>query len=399
MLRSENVSFYSPPLFPGSIDEFKMRETNMSVLEVEPIAIVGLGCRFPGGADTPEKLWDLVYEGQQCWQDVPSSRYNWKAFHHHNPDTKGTHNSRGGFFLDQDLAEFDASFFGIPGAEAAAMDPQQRLLLEVSYEAFENAGMPLESLRGSRTGVYVALVSRDYDRQIYKDPYLIPKYHLTGCGDATACGRISLGESDAAIVGGTNLLLGPDMTIAMSALRMINDEGRCYPFDSRGAGYGRAEGVATLVLKRLKDAVRDGDCVRAIIRNSGVNQDGKTNGILLPSSKAQGQLTAALYHQVGINPREVSYVEAHGTGTQAGDAAELNSIKEVFADMETQRDGPLFLGSIKANLGHSESTSGLAGVIKTIMALEKSIIPPVTGLETVKPTLYNMLKAGDIIVS
>lgn len=227
-----------------------MGETNMSIPEVEPIAIVGLGCRFPGGADTPEKLWDLVYEGQQCWQDVPSSRYNWKAFHHHDPDTKGTHNSRGGFFLDQDLAEFDARFFGIPGAEAAAMDPQQRLLLEVSYEAFENAGMPLESLRGSRTGVYVALVSRDYDRQIYKDPYLIPKHHLTGCGDATACGRISyvfdlkgpcmsldtgcsggmvalhlacqalrLGESDAAIVGGTNLLLGPDMTIAMSALR------------------------------------------------------------------------------------------------------------------------------------------------------------------------------------
>lgn len=179
---------------------------------------------------------------------------------------------------------------------------------------------------------------------------------------------------------------------------MINDEGRCYPFDSRGAGYGRAEGVATLVLKRLKDAVRDGDNVRAIIRNSGVNQDGKTNGILLPSSEAQGQLTAALYHQVGINPREVSYVEAHGTGTQAGDAAELNSIKEVFVDME-KRDGPLFLGSIKANLGHSESTSGLAGVIKTIMALEKSIIPPVTGLEIVKPTLYTMLESGDIIVS
>lgn len=180
---------------------------------------------------------------------------------------------------------------------------------------------------------------------------------------------------------------------------MINDEGRCYPFDSRGAGYGRAEGVAALVLKRLKDAVKDGDNIRAIIRNSGINQDGKTNGILLPSSEAQGQLTAALYHQVGISPREVSYVEAHGTGTQAGDAAELNSIKRVFVDMERQRNHPLFLGSIKANLGHSESTSGLAGVIKTVMALEKSVIPPVSGLELVKPSLYNMLESGDIIVS
>ncbi|RAO66013.1 uncharacterized protein BHQ10_002025 [Talaromyces amestolkiae] len=406
-----------------------MEGINMLISEVEPIAIVGLSCRLPGGADTPEKLWDLVHEGRQCWQDVPSDRYNWKAFHHPDPDTKGTHNSRGGFFLDQNLAEFDAGFFGIPAAEAAAMDPQQRILLEVSYEAFENTGMSLESLRGSRTGVYVALVSRDYERQTYKDPYQIPKHHLTGCGDATACGRISyvfdlkgpcmsldtgcsggmvalhlacqalrLGESDAAIVGGTNLLLGPDMTIAMSALRMINDEGRCYPFDSRGAGYGRAEGVAALVLKRLKDAVKDGDNVRAIIRNSGVNQDGKTNGILLPSSEAQGQLTAALYRQVGIHPREVSYVEAHGTGTQAGDAAEFNSIKQVFVDMETQRDHPLFLGSIKANLGHSESTSGLAGVIKTVMALEKSVIPPVSGLEIVKPSLYKMLESGDIIL-
>jgi acyl transferase domain-containing protein len=180
---------------------------------------------------------------------------------------------------------------------------------------------------------------------------------------------------------------------------MINDNGRCYPFDSRGTGYGRAEGVAALVLKRLKDAVRDGDNVRAVIRNTGVNSDGKTNGILLPSSEAQGQLTAALYHQVGINPQEVSYIEAHGTGTQAGDAAELKSIKQVFVDADTQRDCPLFLGSIKANLGHSESTSGLAGVIKTVMALEKSIIPPIVALETVKPSLYTMLESGDIIVS
>jgi acyl transferase domain-containing protein len=217
---------------------------------LEPIAIVGLSCRLPGGADTPEKLWDIVSEGRQHWTDVPEDRYNWTAFHHPDATAPGTHNSRGGCFLQQDVAEFDAGFFGIPAAEANAIDPQQRILLEVTYEALENAGIPIENIRGSQTGVYVALVSRDYDRQIYKDPSNIPKHHLTGCGDATACGRISyvfdlkgpsvsldtgcsgsmvalhlacqalrLGETTMAIIGGTNLLLGPDMTMAMSALQ------------------------------------------------------------------------------------------------------------------------------------------------------------------------------------
>ncbi|KAL4984119.1 hypothetical protein BDW68DRAFT_190737 [Aspergillus falconensis] len=396
---------------------------------IEPIAIVGLGCRFPGGADTPEKLWHLAYEGRQCWEEVPSTRYNWRAFHHLDPEARGTHNARGGFFLQQDPAVFDANFFGIPAAEAAAIDPQQRLLLEVSYEALENAGMPLGALRGTQTGVYVALVSRDYDRMIYKDPSQIPKHHLTGCGDATACGRISyvfdlkgpcvsldtgcsgsmvalhlacqalrVGETDAAIVGGTNLLLGPDMTIAMSALHMINENGRCYPFDSRGAGYGRAEGVAALVLKRLADAVRDGDPIRAVIRNTGINQDGKTNGILLPSPEAQQQLTSSLYRQAGLDPHNVCYVEAHGTGTQAGDVAELTSIKRVFASEARATERPLFLGSIKANLGHSESTSGLAGVIKTVIALEKATIPPLAALETLKPDLHTLLESTGIII-
>ncbi|KAL4814821.1 Choline/Carnitine o-acyltransferase-domain-containing protein [Aspergillus spinulosporus] len=396
---------------------------------IEPIAIVGLGCRFPGGADTSEKLWQLAYEGRQCWEEVPSNRYNWRAFHHPDPEARGTHNARGGFFLQQDPAVFDANFFAIPAAEAAAIDPQQRLLLEVSYEALENAGIPLEAVRGTQTGVYVALVSRDYDRMIYKDPSQIPKYHLTGCGDATACGRISyvfdlkgpcvsmdtgcsgsmvalhlacqalrVGETNAAIVAGTNLLLGPDMTIAMSALHMINENGRCYPFDSRGSGYGRAEGVAALVLKRLEDAVKDGDPIRAVIRNTGINQDGKTNGIMLPSAEAQQQLTSSLYRQAGIDPHDVCYIETHGTGTQAGDAAEVTSIKRVFASEARTRECPLFLGSIKANLGHSESTSGLAGVIKTVIALENAIIPPLAALETLKPDLHSLLESTNIII-
>jgi acyl transferase domain-containing protein len=180
---------------------------------------------------------------------------------------------------------------------------------------------------------------------------------------------------------------------------MINDNGRCYPFDSRGAGYGRAEGVAALVVKRLSDALREGDPIRAVVRNSGVNQDGKTNGILLPSSDAQRDLAASLYRQAGLDPQHVSYVEAHGTGTQAGDAAEVTSIKAVFTPEAGQRERPLFLGSIKANIGHSESTSGLAGVIKTVLALEKGVIPPLAELEELKPDLVPLLEGSGLVVS
>ena len=215
-----------------------------------PIAIVGMSCRFPGGANNPEQLWDMLAEGRSAWTDVPADRFNWKSFHHPSPEARGAQNSRGGHFIDQDISEFDNLFFGITPEEAASLDPQQRLQLMTAYEALENAGIPIESVRGSDTSVHIAVVSRDYDRMIYKDPSDIPKYHLTGCGDATVCGRISytfdfrgpsvtldtgcsgsmvglhqacvglrLGESSMALVGGTNLLLGPDMTIAMSMLQ------------------------------------------------------------------------------------------------------------------------------------------------------------------------------------
>lgn len=215
-----------------------------------PIAIVGLSCRFPGGANNPELLWDMLVEGRDGWTDVPADRYNWKAFYHPNPEARGAHNSRGGHFIDQDISEFDPLFFGLSSEEASSLDPQQRFQLMTVYEALENSGIPIESVRGSDTSVYIAVVSRDYDRMVYKDPSDIPKHHLTGCGDATVCGRISytfdlrgpsvtidtgcsgsmvglhqacqglrLGETSMAIVGGTNLLLGPDMTIAMSMLQ------------------------------------------------------------------------------------------------------------------------------------------------------------------------------------
>jgi acyl transferase domain-containing protein len=395
----------------------------------QPIAIVGFSFRLPGGADNDSRLWEILQHGEQAWSEVPESRYNANAFHHPDCESRGTHNARGGFFLQQDIATFDAKFFNIPEAEAAAIDPQQRMLLEVSYEALEKAGLPIEELRGSKTGVFVALVSRDYDRQIYKDPSDIPKHHLTGCGDATACGRISYtfdfrgpamtidtgcsggmvglnsacqslqrGESDMALVGGANLLLGPDMTIAMSNLHMVNEDGRCYAFDDRGAGYGRAEGVAVLVLKRLSDAQKDGDNIRAVVLDSGVNQDGRTNGILMPNSSAQQQLAQSLCERSGIDPQSIAHVEMHGTGTVAGDSAEIKSIRDVFVGDASRRRQPLTVGSIKANLGHSESTSGLAGIISAVLAIEREYIPPVAALKTMKPEISAATEDGQIHV-
>ena len=222
----------------------------MAYQSLGSIAIVGMSCRFPGGANDPEKLWSLISQGRSAWQDVPSDRFNWKSFYHPSPDINGTMNHRGGHFLDQDISAFDAAFFGIPPAEARAMDPQQRIQLETAYEALENAGFSLEQIRGSSTAVYVATFSRDYDRMMYKDTSDIPKYHMTGAGDAIVSNRISYildlkgpsmtldtgcsgslvalhqacqslrtGESSMALVGGTNLILGPDSMISMSLLR------------------------------------------------------------------------------------------------------------------------------------------------------------------------------------
>ncbi|KAF9885007.1 polyketide synthase [Aspergillus nanangensis] len=384
---------------------------------LEPIAIIGMACRFPGGANSPEELWQLLADGRSAWSEIPANRYTWRSFHHPHPDAEAAHNQTGGGYIDRDLAAFDAAFFNIPAAEANGLDPQQRIHLETAYEALESAGLPLESVRGSKTSVHVATVSRDYDRNAYRDPQDLAKYQLTGCGEAITSGRVSYTfdlrgpcfsldtgcsgslvglhlavqglrsrETDMALVGGTNLLLSPDMTIAMSKLHMLNDDGKCYAFDSRGKGYARSEGVSTIVLKRLSDAIDAGDPIRAIVRNTGMNQDGRTNGIMLPNSQAQEELMRSIHLDAGLHPSLTAYVEAHGTGTQAGDNAEISSISNVFCQ-GIERSQSLFVGSIKANLGHCESASGLAGLIKTVLALEKGMIPPTPDVLDIKEGL------------
>lgn len=259
--------------------------------DLAPIAVVGISCRLPGGANSPEELWQLIQGGTSAWSPVPASRFNETAFYHKSPDDlNGTSNHNGGHFIHGDIRDFDHAFFRLSSQQAATMDPQQRMLLEMTYEAFESAGWPRERLAGSQTSVYVAMFTNDFDRNLYKDPLDLPTYYITGIEKAilsnrishvfdlrgpsltldTACsgGLVALhqaceslrsGESSAAVVAAPNLMLGPDHYIGMSNLHMLSGTGQSYPFDSRGVGYGRGEGIVVLTLKRLDEALRDGD--------------------------------------------------------------------------------------------------------------------------------------------
>ncbi|KAJ4355911.1 Highly reducing polyketide synthase sat13 [Didymosphaeria variabile] len=390
----------------------------MAPMKNSPIAVVGLQCRFPGGAVSPEKLWETLLSGSNTWSQVPADRFNEEAFFHPDPDdSNGSNNHRGGHFLNEDIRDFDNEFFNISAQEAAAMDPQQRLLLEVVYEALESAGQQQQRIRGSETSVHVALFARDYDRNLYKDPMNIPRYQVTGTGDAIAANRISyvfdftgpsvaldtgcsgglvavhqacsslrLGESDMAIAAAANLIIGPDQQVGLSNLHMLSEEGRSYPFDDRGAGYGRGEGVAALVLKPLEKAIADRDPIRGVILGSAVNQDGRTiEGITHPSTSAQTALERRLYQQLDLDPASISYVEAHGTGTAAGDRVEIDALAEVFCN--ESRTKPLHVGSVKSNLGHLECASGLAGLFKSLLIVEKRCIPPNADFKKAKEVL------------
>ncbi|KAB5549432.1 thiolase-like protein [Coniochaeta sp. 2T2.1] len=270
------------------------------------------------------------------------------------------------------------------------MDPQQRILLETAYRALENAGLPVEYLKGSDTSVFVGVYARDYDRRGYKDLPQMSKHHSTGTGEAVLSKRISVsaltqacltlraGESRVSIAAGVELLLHPDQA--------HDPAGRCYVFDERGSGYARGEGVGAVILKRLDHALADGDSVHAVIVNSALNQDGKTPGITLPSADSQAALMRHVYGAVGMNPADTLYVEAHGTGTQAGDAAEISSIARVFSEGKN-RTRDLYVGLVKSNVGHLEAASGMAGLIKSIMILKKGLIPPNLDFVTPKPGL------------
>ncbi|EFQ36694.1 KR domain-containing protein [Colletotrichum graminicola] len=385
-----------------------------SVVQSEPrapIAVVGLSCRFPGDATDPSKFWDMLKNGRDGYTPQ-TNRYNEDAFHHPGGNNKRQNvlPVKGGYMLKQDPYVWDAAFFNITAAEAIAFDPKQRIAMEVTYEALENAGMSLQKVAGTQTACYMGTSMSDYRDSIVRDFGNYPKYHLLGTSDemisnrishfldihgpsatietacssshvAThlACQSLQSGESEMAIAGGVGMTLVPESTMQLNNLGFLSPLGQSRAFDSKAGGYARGEGCGVIVMKRLDKAIADGDTIRAIIRGSGVNQDGWTQGVTMPSGEAQAALIKYVYESNKLSYGDTQYVEAHGPGTQAGDPTETGAIYRTIG-LEGLKTNPsrkkLWVGSVKPNIGHLESAAGVAGLIKGILAMEHGFIPP-----------------------
>ncbi|MBD1836178.1 acyltransferase domain-containing protein [Cyanobacteria bacterium FACHB-472] len=384
--------------------------------KTEPIAIVGMGCRFPGGINNPHTFWSLLHNGVDAITEVPPARWDINEFYNPDPDVPGKMYARCAGFLEQ-VDQFDAKFFGIVPREAVSMDPQQRLLLEVSWEALEYAGQAPDRLRNSQTGVFIGITTNDYLQLQTRlsDRTCIDAYTATGnCLNAVA-GRLSytLGlqgpsmvvdtacssslvsihlacqslrnqECNLALAGGVNLILSPDGSIATCRARMLARDGRCKTFDAAADGFARGEGCGVVVLKRLSHAIADGDNILALIRGSAVNQDGPSSGLTVPNGPAQQALIRKALASAGVEPEQVSYVEAHGTGTSLGDPIEVESLAAVLCQGRSM-EHPLSVGSLKTNIGHLESAAGVAGLIKLVLALQHKEIPPHLHLKNPNP--------------
>ncbi|WP_009545082.1 type I polyketide synthase [Crocosphaera subtropica] len=380
---------------------------------VEHIAIIGLGCRFPQ-ANNVESFWQLLKGGKDGIREVPPERWNVDDFYDPQPITPGKMSTRRGGFLDQ-VDQFDAGFFQISPREAEQIDPQQRLFLEVAWEALENAGLIPSQLSGTQTGVFVGINNSDYNRMSWQDFDSLNAYSGTGtdvcivanrlsyflnlkgpslaintaCSSSLvaihyACQSLRLHESNLCLAGGVSLILSPEVTIAFSQGRMMAADGRCKTFDASADGYVRGEGCGVIVLKRLSDALKDGDQIQGIIRGSAVNQDGLTNGLTAPNGPSQQAVMGQALKNANLQPHEISYVEAHGTGTPLGDPQEFRSITTVLKQGR-QPEQTCWVGSVKTNIGHLESASGIAGVIKTVLCLQHQTIVPHLNLNQLNP--------------
>lgn len=372
----------------------------------EPIAVIGMACRFPGGADSPAAFWELLQEARDATSEVPPDRWDIDAYFDPDPDAPARMSARNGGFLSR-VGEFDAAFFGIAPREALTMDPQQRLLLETSWQALEHAGIAAEGLVGSSTGVFVGVCNSDYSqRLLHRGEEAIDAYLASGNALSVTAGRISYclglqgpalaidtacssslvalhvacrsvrsGESRLALAAGVNLICSPETTIALSKGHMLAPDGRCKTFDAAADGFSRGEGCGVLVLKRLSAAQADGDRVLALIKGSAVNQDGRSGGLTVPNGPSQENVIRAALRDAGVEASDIDYVEAHGTGTTLGDPIEVRALAGALGAGRSAETA-LLIGSVKTNIGHLESAAGVAGVIKVILSLQQERIPP-----------------------
>lgn len=386
--------------------ELQSRVEALEQARNEPIAIIGMACRFPGGANTPEQFWELLRDGVDAIREVPAQRWDVDRYYDPDPDAPGKIASRWGGFID-DVDKFDPQFFGISPREAVTMDPQQRLMLEVSWEALERAGYAPDSLSASQTGVFVGICNGDYGQMIMSgNPDDWDVYLSTGNAHSVVSGRLSYilglqgpsvsvdtacssslvathlavqslrnGECRMALAGGTNAILSPETTITLSRAGMMASDGRCKAFDAAADGFVRAEGCGVVVLKRLSDAIADGDTVLAVIRGSAINQDGRSNGLTAPNGPSQVAVIQAALANAGLSPEDISYVETHGTGTSLGDPIEAQALGAALGGGHSA-ENPLIIGSVKANVGHMEASAGVGGLIKTVLMLQHGAIPP-----------------------
>jgi acyl transferase domain-containing protein len=409
-----SISFTDQHLADHTTDDHSLRHENTR----EPIAIVGIGCRFPGGANSPESFWGMLCAGTDATRDVPADRWDIRSFYDPDPAKPGKLKTYHGGFLDQ-VDQFDAHFFGVSPREAACLDPQQRLLLEVTWEALEDAGIPPERLVGSATGVFVGAFTLDYmvmqfhtssrdlidantaagsmmtmvsNRLSYVFDLRGPSMSVdTACSSSLvavhlACQSLWRDECTLALVGGVNVMTTPEYTIAESKGGFLSPDGRCKAFDARANGYARGEGAGIVVLKPLSRALSDGDPIYAVIHGTAVNQDGHTNGITVPNGEAQKALVREACRQAGVVPSKIQYVEAHGTGTPVGDPIEANALGTVLADGRPAENSCV-IGSVKTNVGHLEAAAGIAGLIKTALCLKYRAIPPHLHLQTPNPNI------------
>ncbi|KAK8102456.1 hypothetical protein PG984_015602 [Apiospora sp. TS-2023a] len=406
----------------------------------EDIAIIGMACKLPGGVGSPSKLWDLLVEansGQaslsfpsftsshvrfkalttfiQC--DLPKSRFNIDGFYHPTGDRPGSMSMKGGYFLrDADVRSFENGFFGINNMEAQYMDPQQRKLLETVYEAFESAGVRLEDVSGANIGCYVGNFTMDFQQMQLRDSEYLHRYSATGLGTTilgnrvshvfnlqgpsfvidtacssslyclhAACVALENLECDGAVVAGANLIQSPEQHFATMKAGVLSPTSTCHTFDASADGYGRADGIGALYLKRLEDAIRDGDPIRSVIRGSAINANGRTPGITLPDKFGQEKVIRKAHAKAGLSVRDTDYIECHGTGTPVGDPIEAEAVS--LALDGPSRGAPILIGSVKSNLGHSEAASGISSVIKATLMLENSLIPATVGVRQLNPKI------------